>query len=46
MGRLEKVMKHVLKDGARYSGYVLKGNQDEELVPEGRGKIKLQASEP
>lgn len=40
MGRLEKVMKHVLKDGARYSGYVLKANQDEELVPEGRGKIK------
>ena len=40
IGRLEKVMKHVLKDGARYSGYVLKAQQDEDLVPEGRGKIK------
>ena len=41
IGRLEKVMKHVLKDGARYSGYVLKAQQDnEDLIPEGRGKIK------
>ena len=41
MTRLEKVMKHVLKDGARYSGYVLRSqNNQEELIPEGRGKIK------
>ena len=30
----------MLKDGAKYSGYVTKSYKDDEVVPEGRGKIK------
>ena len=39
--RVERVIKHVLRDGSKYTGFATKSaTNEDERIPEGRGKIK------